>query len=202
MVELRLEGVELTTADMAVRLPCSLPVTAIALQFPPRLQPVEARSLVMAWLQPGLTEKLDMVALSCSTGTNDKLMFPELFAAVARSGPQLRSLSFEGIDAHEEVSKIIALTQLTKLQLVHCDVYNNEVKQLSALTGLRYLSLAGSHWVGGHKGSIEALAATMRELTTLRCPCQADAEMQQAFEDRIVTWLYTDGGQEYRLREA
>ena len=201
LVELRLR-VEVGTT---VRLPPSLPVTAVAFQL--SLLPLQNMSLLRGCLRPLLAGKLDTVVLSYEWDRLGKLVMPELFAALGSSGQQLRSLTLEGISAHRGggVGQLAALTQLTKLQLACCDVHNNEVQQLSALTGLRCLSLAGNDLVTGHGGAFEALATSLRQLSTLMCHIQADAAVRGAFGDRIAaSWARPANGnnKEYRLDQA
>jgi hypothetical protein len=143
--ELRLEGLQLCDKDMRKRLPLSLPLTAIGLSIPARryYNPVELRSMVTTWLQPQLARTLHTVSFKGSESREHRLLLPELFAALAGSGPQLRSLSLQGVEAHGELDKLTALTQLTQLELEFCGLHNDELEQLMTnLTGLRCSSKA------------------------------------------------------------
>jgi hypothetical protein len=126
------------------------------------------------------------VGLQCSKSRGSRLVLPELFAALAGSGSQLRSLSLQGVDAHGELDKLTALTQLTQLELEFCGLHNSEVTQLSALTGLQCLSLADNRKILGHRGSILMLASTLNQLTTFTCSNKADDVVQRVFGHRIT----------------
>jgi hypothetical protein len=185
--ELRLWGLQLCDMDMRERLPLSLPLTAISLSIPTRYHSsLELRSMVTTWLQPHLARTLHTVGLQCSKSRGSRLVLPELFAALAGSGPQLRSLSLQGVDAHGELDKLTALTQLTQLELEFCGLHNSEVTQLSTLTGLQCLSLADNKRIKGHDGSVLTLARTLTQLTTLTCSKKADAVIRRSFGHRIT----------------
>ena len=204
LVQLRIEGPAFTLRnDVVVRLPPTLPLKAVgleALAWQHMLQHQEVTRVLEGWLQPLLLEKLDTLVLSHKARDGEKLLMPELFAVLAKSGPQLRSLCLEGIQAHGEVGQLAVLTQLTQLQLESCGVHNSEVAQLSALTGLRSLSLADNKRVKGRAGSFSTLATTLQQLTVMRCHEKAGSAMRGAFGDRILASRSCDStSTEYRL---
>ena len=179
---LRLEGVGLGMADVAVHLPSSLPVTALSMTFPWGPQALEMGPVIRDALQPLVPRKLESLALTYYESHKPRLVVPDLFAVLAAAGPQLQSLSLKGISVHGEMNELAALTQLSQLQLVDCAVHNSAVPQLSALTGLRSLSLADNNRVQlGHSEAVVAPATTLRQLTVLSCHNEADAAVRQAF---------------------
>ena len=90
------------------------------------------------------------------------------------------------------INKVTSLTQLKGLRLPHCEVQDADVCSLSALTGLQSLDLMYNSGVTGAQGSMEMLARSLPQLTSLSLLGEDVQEVaQRAFQGRVVEKVYS-----------
>ena len=86
---------------------------------------------------------------------------------LSQAARHLRELTVDGVCMSSSVQLLGELTQLTSLTLSNCHLDDAAVSKLSALSGLRSLSLRDNAEVAGADGSMACLAAGLPELTSL-----------------------------------
>ena len=100
--------------------------------------------------------------------------------------PLHKAIQLESLHLHTlkpDIAKLASLTQLSKLSLTDCDMYDRDVCRLSALAGLQSLELSDNRGITGARGSMELLASSMPRLGSLALSRTAAREAaQQAFQ--------------------
>ena len=151
-----------------------LPMTSIHIA-----STTEALSDASTWLHsaaPGL----EYLALSLDRVSTASACFSPLHKAV-----HLESLHLNKVKP--DIMQLAALTQLTRLSLRDCDMYDADVCRLSALTGLRSLDLSCNPGFAGAQGSLEVLARSLPQLRSLELFGTAAQEAaQRVFQGRGV----------------
>ena len=90
-----------------------------------------------------------------------------VIAALRDAAPQLRKLRVRVLWMSGAVNQLAELTQLSSLTLNDCHLDDTAVSKLSALSGLRMLSLRHNAEVTGAEGSMVCLADGLSQLTKL-----------------------------------
>ena len=131
------------------------------------------------WLQTAAS-RLQTLTLSSDTGQVMELPILQL--------GQLQEL--KAYDVRLNMVHVVALTQLTHLELTRCGLDDAAVCSLASLSNLRVLELASNPHITGAEGSMEVLARSMPHLTTLGLPYETPAERnaQEAFGDRVIRY--------------
>ena len=116
---------------------------------------------VCNWLQQSATNLRELFFFSgcCSS----RIPVPPL--APLQQALQLRDLIITGL--RPSMTEVAALAQLTRLALEYCALDDRAVCRLSSLSALRELSLFVNKGVSGAEGSMEVLANSMPQLTSL-----------------------------------
>ena len=108
--------------------------------------------------------------------------------------PILQLLQLKVFKAHYvslNIVHVAALTQLTQLVLKKCGLDDAAVCSLSSLSNLQVLKLPWNPQITGAQGSMEVLATSMPQLTSLAlggwdCGASAEVAAQLAFRQRLL----------------
>ena len=178
---LDLRGTPLMARDV-VLLGEELPVTSCTVSscWP------ECVDQLVHWIRAGVANRIECLELSQGLGLTSAQTL-QVLSAIASAGPQLQSLavsSFADIAPH--MAHVAGLSQLTSLSVDWCLSNDTAICQLTALTGLKVLSIAGKITAEG-QGYMSELAGSLKQLTKLRvCDAAAARAAKKAFKSRTV----------------
>ena len=178
---LDIRGTHLMARDLGFLGP-ELPVTSCTVSS---CSP-ECLDQLSRWVKAGVANRIETLDL-CHGWSLTLAQKLQVVSAIASAGPQLKSLAISNFgDMRSQMVQLAGLTQLTSLRVGLCPLDGAAVCQLTALTGLKDLSIMGEIEAEG-QGYMSELAGSLKQLTMLQvCDANAVEAAKEAFKSRML----------------